>query len=96
MFLPGAFDAERAEIGGFALVEIVFDKMIDPAAARAAAEAGAEFGEVFDSASYDYLDIPVFRVAHPAAQVEFAGFAMDKPAESHALHPAANEKVKHH
>ena len=42
------------------------------------------------------FDVAVFGVAHPAAQVEFAGFALDKPAKANTLHTALNEEMKNH
>jgi hypothetical protein len=95
-FSPGAFDAEGVEIGGFLLVEIMLDELVDAGAAWAAAEARAQFGQIFDGAASDNLDVAVFGVAYPAAQIEFAGFAVDKPAEPHSLYASANQKVKNH
>ena len=81
---------------GFFVVEVVFDEAVNAAAARAAAEAVAEVGEVFDGAGGDDFDIAVFGVADPAAQVEFAGFAVYEPAKAYALYAALNEEVKNH
>jgi len=93
---PGAFDAEGAQVGGFGFFERMFDEAVDAATARAAAQAGAEFGKVGGFAVCDDFNIAFFRVAHPAAKVEFAGFAVNEPAEADTLHPALNEKVKNH
>lgn len=96
MRLPGAFDLEGAEVFGFFVVEVVFDETIDAAAARAAAEALAELVEVFGGAGGDNFDVAVFGVADPAAQVEFAGFAVNEPAKADTLHASLNEKMENH
>jgi hypothetical protein len=72
------------------LVEVVLDELVDTAAARASAEASAEFGEIFDGAGGEHFNLAVFGVAHPAAEIEFAGFAMNEPAEADALDPTTN------
>lgn len=41
----------------------------------------------------DDFDVAVWRVAHPAAQAERGGFAVDEPAEAYALNTALNEEV---
>jgi hypothetical protein len=74
----------------------VLDEAVDAAAAGASAEALAEIGEVFDRTGCDDFDIAFFGVADPAVEVEFAGFAMDEPAESYALDAALNEEVENH
>jgi hypothetical protein len=86
----------RTSAGGFAFVEIVFDEAVDAAATGAAAQAGAQFGQVGFFAVGDHFHFAVFGVAHPAAQVEFAGFAVNEPAEAYSLHATLNEKVKNH
>jgi hypothetical protein len=74
----------------------VFDYAVDTAATRAAAEAGAELVEVGLFAVDEDFHIAVFGVADPAAEVEFAGLAVNIPAEAYALYPALNEEVKNH
>lgn len=86
--LPGSLDLEGVQVGAFALDERVFDHFVDPAATWAALEGGAEFSEVFFGAGYDDFDVTVFSVADPAFEVEFAGLAMDEPAEAYALYSA--------
>jgi hypothetical protein len=74
----------------------VLDYAVDTAATRATAEAGAEFAKVrLFAMDYDF-HIAIFGVAHPAAQIELAGLAMDIPAEAYALYAALNEEVKNH
>ncbi len=63
---------------------------------RAALERGAELGEAFGIARDDYFDIAIFGVADPAFELEFAGLAVDEPAEAYALNAASNEEVKDH
>ncbi len=94
--LPRAVDAEGAQGIGFLFLEKVFDDVIDAAAAGAASQAGAEFGEVAVVAGGNYFDVAVFGVADPAAQVEFAGLAVHEPAEADALNSALNEEMKNH
>jgi hypothetical protein len=94
--LPCAFDAEGAETLGFFLVEIVLDEAVDAAAARTFAQAGAQFGEVRGRAGSHNFHIAILCVADPAAQVEFAGFAVDEPAEADALNATLDEEVKDH
>ena len=94
--LPGAFDLEGAQVFAFFLVQMMFDDAIYTAAARAAAEALAQVGEIFGGAGGDYFNIAIFCISDPAAQVEFAGFAVDEPAEADSLYAALNEKVENH
>ena len=95
-FLPRSIDAEGAELAGFRIVEGVFDNAIDAAAARAALEAGAQLGEILSMAGGHDFNVAVFSVAHPAAQLELAGFAVNEPAETHALNATLNEEMKNH
>jgi len=87
---------EGAEVLGFLFVQVVFDEAIDAAAARATAETFTKVGQIFSGAGRDDFDVAVFGVAHPAAEVELAGFAVNIPAESDALYPALNEEVENH
>ena len=70
--------------------------MVDAAAAGAAAEALAEFIEVFGGASGDNFDVAIFGVADPAPKIEFAGFAVNEPAEAYSLYAALDEEVENH
>jgi hypothetical protein len=75
---------------------VVFEEAVDAAAAGATAETMAQFVQVFCGASgYDF-NVAVFGVADPAAEVEFAGFAVNEPAEAHTLHATLNEEVENH
>jgi hypothetical protein len=94
--LPGAFDTERGEVGGFGLVEVVLDHMIHTRAARAAAEAAAQFVQVLGVTGRNHLQIAIFSVADPALQFQFARFALDEPAEADPLNAATDKKVKNH
>jgi len=88
--LPCSFDSEGIEVGGFAVVEVMLDEAVDATAARTAAQAGAEFGEVFGRAVGNDFHFAFFRVADPATQVEFAGLAVNEPAEAYALDATLN------
>jgi len=94
--LPGAFDAKRRESRGFAFSQDVLHDAVDAAATRAAAEACAQFVDVGFIAVGQYFHIAVFGVAHPAAEIELAGFAVHVPAEAYTLYSALNEEVKNH
>jgi hypothetical protein len=94
--LPGAFYAERVEVGGFAVGEDVLDYAVDAAATRAAAEAGAEFIQVRLFAMDYHFHIAIFGVADPAAEVELAGFAVNVPAEAYTLYAAFDQEVENH
>lgn len=95
-FLPRSFDPKGAEIGGFPLIEVVLDKLIDTRPARTPAETGAKLGEILPGPGGHDLHIAVFGIAHPAAQIQFAGLAMNEPAKPNPLHASANEKMQHH
>jgi len=75
---------------------MVLDEVIDAASARAATQAGAQLGQVGFVAVRHHFHVAVFGVAHPAAQVEFAGLAVYIPAEAHALHATLNQEMKDH
>jgi len=94
--LPGAFDLERAQVLCFFFVEMMFEQAVDAAAAGASPEALAKFVEIISGAGSNDFHVAVFRVAHPAAQVEFAGFPVNKPAEAYTLHATLNEEMKNH
>lgn len=61
-----------------------------------APEAGAQLLEIGLPAGGHYFHVAVFRIAHPSAQLELAGFAMDEPAEAHTLHTTLYQKMKDH
>jgi hypothetical protein len=94
--LPGAVDAERAQSFCLFVFENMLDQPVYAASARTTAEAGTQFGQVGFVAVSNHFHIAVLGVAHPAAQVKFAGLAVHIPAEAHALHAALNEEVKNH
>ncbi len=94
--LPGTFDAEGGEVFGFAIVEEMLDDAIDAASAGAAMEAVSQLDEIRFVAGCDDFYIAILSVAHPAAQLELAGFALHEPAEANALYPSLNQKVKNH
>jgi hypothetical protein len=74
----------------------VLDYAVDTAATWTTAKAGAEFVEVrFFAVDYDFY-IAIFGVAHPAAEVELAGFAVNIPAKAYTLYSAFDEEVKNH
>jgi hypothetical protein len=50
----------------------------------------AQFGQIGYVACGHNFHVAVFRVAHPAAQVKFAGLPMHKPPEAHTLHAPLN------
>jgi len=74
----------------------VLDEAINAAAARSAAQAGAQFGQIGLRAGDHDLHFALFGIAHPTAQVKLSGLALDIPAEAHALHTSLNEKMKNH
>jgi hypothetical protein len=74
----------------------MFDQAVDAAAARAAAQAGAQLGKVGLVAMRNYLNVALFGVAHPAAQIEFAGLTVHVPPEPNPLHAASNQEMKDH
>jgi hypothetical protein len=77
-------------------VEVVFEEAVDSGASGALAEAGAEVGEVFGGARGDDFNVAVFGVADPAGESEFAGLAVDKPAEADTLYATLHKKMKDH
>jgi hypothetical protein len=74
----------------------MFEEAVDAAASGAAAEALTQFVQVFGGAGGYDLDVTVFGVANPAAEVEFAGFAVNEPAEADTLYATLNEEMKDH
>jgi hypothetical protein len=86
---PCSFDFEDAQAFGLGFDEGVFDDFVDAAATGAALERGAQFSEGFGVSGGDDFDFAVFGVADPAFELEFAGFAMDEPAEAYALDSSA-------
>src|SRR5580698_5551127 len=74
----------------------MLDDMIDAAAARAAAQAGAQLVQVGWLAGGDYFHVAVFGVAHPAAQLQLAGLTVNEPAKAYALHTSLYQKMKNH
>ena len=79
-----------------ALVEVVLDEPVHAGAARTTPQAGAQLSQVGFSAMRHHLHMPLFGVAHPAAQIQLAGLPMHVPAEAHPLHPSLNQKMKNH
>ena len=74
----------------------MFEEAVDSGASGALAEAGAEVGEVFGGARGDDFNVAVFGVADPAGESEFAGLAVNEPAEADTLDATLNEKMKNH
>jgi len=74
----------------------MLDEAVDAAAARAAAQAGAQLSQVGLAAVRHHFHVAVLGVAHPAAQVELAGFAMYEPAKSDTLYATLDEEVENH
>jgi len=72
---------------------VVFDEVVDAATAGAAAQALAEIVEVFGGAGGDNFDVAIFGVSNPAPEIEFAGFAVNEPAEAYALYASFDEEV---
>jgi hypothetical protein len=75
---------------------VVFDEVVYSTAAGATTEALAKVVEIFCGASGDNFDVTIFGVADPATQVEFAGFAVNEPAEAYALYATFDEEVEDH
>jgi hypothetical protein len=96
VFLPRSLNAERAQVGGFSLVKVVLDKLVNAGSSGAAAQAGPQFVEVVYRTGGHDLNIAVLGIAYPAAQIEFTGLAMNEPAESHSLHTSANKEMQNH
>src|SRR5262249_10608574 len=80
-FLPGALDLERAERFGLAFIKDMFDDAIDTAATRSKLEAGTQLIEIGRISGRDDFNIAVLGIAHPTAQLQFAGLAMNEPAK---------------
>ena len=91
--LPRTFNAKRLQPGGFALVHVVLNHAIHAAAARSAAQAGPQLGQVGHGALGHHLHLALFGVAHPAAQVQFAGLPLYVPPEANPLHSPLNQKM---
>jgi hypothetical protein len=75
---------------------VVFEEAVDAAASWTAAKALAEFVKIFGGACRDYLDVAVFGVADPAAEVELAGFAVNKPTKADTLYASLDKEVENH
>ena len=75
---------------------MVLDESINATATWASAEALAKFVQIFGRAGGDYFHVAIFGVADPSPQEEFAGFAVNEPAEANTLYAALNEEVKNH
>jgi len=93
---PGAVDLERRKAFGFAVGEVMLDDAVDAGAAGSAAKAGAKFGQIAGCARGDNFDVALFGIAHPTAQIELAGLALNEPAEPDALNATLNEEVEDH
>jgi len=78
------------------LIEVVFDKTVDAAAARATAKAGTQFVNVAGRTGGDHFDVTVLRVADPTAQIELRGFALHEPAKTDALYTTLDEEMENH
>jgi anthranilate synthase/aminodeoxychorismate synthase-like glutamine amidotransferase len=74
----------------------VLDEPVDAAAARAAAQIGAQLGQVLVVTVRHHFNIAVLGIAHPAAQLQLAGLAVHKPAETYPLHATLYQKMKNH
>ena len=74
----------------------MLDHVIHAAAARATMERRAQQAERIGLPGYHYFHVALFGVPHPAAQPESGRLTVYKPAESHALHTALNQKMNHH
>ena len=94
--LPGAFNPEGTQLVGHAFVQVSLYQAIHAASAGAAAQAGPQCGQVGFTAGGHHFHVAFLGVAHPAAQVQFAGLAVYVPAEAHALHSSLNQKMKNH
>ena len=68
----------------------MLNEAVYAASARTSAKAGSQFGQVGLLAMRHYLHLAIFGVAHPAAQVEFAGLAVYEPAKANSLHATLN------
>jgi hypothetical protein len=95
-FLPRALDAKRAQPRRFLIIKIVLYKAIHSAPSRSPAKACAQFRQVVGTARGHNLHVAVLGIAYPAAQIQFAGLAMDKPSEPNALHSTLNQEMKNH
>jgi len=71
----------------------MLDDAVDTAAARAALQARAQFVKIAGRACRDYFNVAILGVAHPAAQIELRGLALNEPAKAHPLHAPLNEKM---
>ncbi len=89
-FLPGAVNPERAKPFGFTLIKIVLDKAIDATAPRTSAETGSQLCEIGFTSGGHNLDLAIFSVAHPTAEIEFAGFPLNEPAKAYSLYATLN------
>jgi hypothetical protein len=74
----------------------MLDEVIDAGAAWAAPQAAAEFVQVLGAAGGNHLDIAIFSVADPAAQLKLAGLTLYKPAKANSLNAATDKEVKDH
>ena len=68
----------------------MLDEAVDAGAARATAQAGAELVQIGGIARRDDFHIAFLGVAHPTAQIELTGLALNKPAKAHPLYAALN------
>jgi hypothetical protein len=96
MVLPGSFNGKRSQALAFFRVQLVLDYAIDAAAARTAAE---RLAKLVDHGGFTFghdFDVAILSVAHPAAELEGGGFALDEPAKTHALHASTDEEVANH
>lgn len=96
MDLPGSFNGKHSQAISFFGVHLVLDDGVDAAAAGSAAEGLTQRVERGGIAFSHHFDVAVFSVAHPTAELEGGGFALDEPAKTHALYASTNEKVANH
>jgi hypothetical protein len=74
----------------------MLDQPVNAGAARAAAQAGAQLGQIgIRSGGYN-LHFALFGVAYPSAQAQLAGLPVYEPPEADSLHAALNQKMKNH
>lgn len=69
---------------------------VDPAASRTSSQGRSQLFNALFAAGGDDFNGALFGIAHPASQVEFAGFTMDEPPEPYPLHAPLYQEMKHH
>src|SRR6202167_244618 len=94
--LPSSFNLERFQAIGHRFLHVALIYSIHTAAARAAFEHGAKFGQLLLAARYHDLDLACVGIADPTLQSARPRFAMDKPAKANSLNTAFDNVVAHH